>query len=235
MSSSNLRVRLLFGGAALAALVLVSSGCSDEESNVASTEAAAVSTTSSLAADTTTTPVAPTTVASSAATIDPTALLQQGVATLGTTYHFRSSVVVNGVETLLAEGDRVGDGSRLSLTSGGATVGYIITPAASWAQPEGGEWELLDAPPVTADPILALAAPSAVGVLSDDGTTVRLRVTVSAATLGVGTEGTADVEVVVSSGVITEVDYTTTAADGVASVATIFGPVVDATPVVPPI
>jgi hypothetical protein len=232
MSSSNPRVRLLLGGAALAALVLVSSGCSDEESNVASTEAAAVSTTSSLAADTTTTPTAPTT---AAATVDPAALLQQGVATLGTTYHFRSSVVVNGAETLLAEGDRVGDGSRLSLTSGGATAGYVITPTGSWAQPEGGEWEALDVPPATADPILALAAPSAVGVLSDDGTTMRLRVTVSAATLGVSAEGTADVEVVLTSGVISEVDYSTSTADGVASVATSFGPVVDATPVVPPI
>jgi hypothetical protein len=234
MSSGIVRVRLLLGGAALAALGLVSSACSDEASNAASTEGAAVSTTtSSLAAGTTTPATAPATTV--VATVDPTALLQQGVATLGTTYHFRSSVVVNGAETLLAEGDRVGDGSRLDLTSGGATVGYVITPAGSWAQPEGGDWELLDVPPATADPILALGAPSAIGVLSDDGTTVRLRVTVSAATLGVGTEGTADVEVVITAGVISEVDYSTATPDGVASVATIFGPVVDPTPVVPPI
>jgi hypothetical protein len=231
MSSRSMRVRLLFGGAALAALVLVSSGCSDEASNVAANNAAAGSTTSSVAAlDTSSTAPATTIVT----TVDPTALLQQALATLGTTYHFSSSVVVNGAQTLLAEGDRVGDGSRLSLTSNGATAGYIVTPAGSWAQPEGGDWELLDVPPATADPIAALAAPAAVGVLSDDGTTVRLRVTVSATALGVGTDGTADVEVVISSGVITEVDYSSTAPDGVASVATTFGPVLDATPVAPP-
>jgi hypothetical protein len=232
MSFEFLRVRLLFGGAALAALVLVSSGCSDDSSNVAANNA--TETTSLPSLDTGSTAASTTPPTTIVTTIDPTATLQQALAALGTTYHFRSTVVVNGAETLVAEGDRVGDGSRLSLTSNGATAGYIITPAGSWAQPEGGDWELLDVPPATADPILALAAPAAVGVVSDDGTTVRLRVTVSATTLGVGTEGTADVEVVITSGAITEVDYSTTAPDGVASVATILGPVADATPVAPP-
>jgi hypothetical protein len=216
-------------------MALVSSGCSDDSSNVAANNAAAETTQvtqSTLAPPVVGSTAPPTTIA--AAPVDPVALLQQGLATLGTSYHFRSSVVVNGVETLVAEGDRMADASRLSLTSGGATAAYIITPAGSWAQPEGGEWEQLDVPPATADPILALAAPSAVGVLADDGTTVRLRVTVPAEALGVGTEGTADVEVVVTSGTITEVDYSTTVQDGVASVATTFGPVADPTPIAPP-
>lgn len=231
MSSRSLRVRLLLGGAALAALVLVSSACSDEDANVAADNAAADASTTTVAVLDTGSTAPPSTIVT---TVDPAALLQQALATLGTTYHFRSSVVVNGTETLVAEGDRVGDGSRLSLTSGGATVGYLITPAGSWAQPEDGDWEQLDVEPATADPILALSAPSAVGVVSDDGTTVRLRVTVPAASLGVGAEGTADVDVVITNGAITEVDYTTTTASGVASVATTFGPVADATPVAPP-
>ena len=72
-------------------------------------------------------------------------------------------------------------------------------------------------------------------MLSDDGTSLRLRVTVSALTLGVGSSGTSDVEVVLKGGAITEVDYATTKDGNVASVATVVGPVADATPISPPI
>jgi hypothetical protein len=236
MSFGNSRVRLLLGGAALATFTLLSVSCTSGSSDVAGTSAVSDASTTTLAPGT-----APPTAAATAppttvvATVDPNALLQQGLAGLASGYHFRSSVVVNGTETLVAEGDRVADASRLTLISGGATVGYIITAAGSWAQPEGGEWEALDVSPATADPIFALSAPSAVGVLSDDGTTVRLRVTVPAPALGVGADGTADVEVVLTAGVIKEVDYTTAVQGGVASVATTLGPVADPTPITAPI
>ena len=45
----------------------------------------------------------------------------------------------------------------------------MILPDASWAQPEGGEWELLDVPPASTDPMSALTAPISIGVLSDSG------------------------------------------------------------------
>jgi hypothetical protein len=211
----------------------MSVSCSSGSSGVSANTAVSDASTTTLAPSTAPSTAPPTTIV--VATVDPNALLQQGLAGLASGYHFRSSVVVNGTETLVAEGDRVADASRLTLISGGATVGYIITAAGSWAQPEGGEWEALDVSPATADPIFALTAPSAVGVLSDDGTTVRLRVTVPAPALGVGADGTADVEVVLTSGVITEVDYTTAVQGGVASVATILGPVVDPTPITAPI
>jgi hypothetical protein len=212
--------------------VSCSSGSSGVSANTAVSDASTTTLAPSTAPSTTPSTTPPTTVV---ATVDPNALLQQGLAGLADGYHFRSSVVVNGTETLVAEGDRVADASRLTLISGGATVGYIITAAGSWAQPEGGEWEALDVSPATADPIVALSAPSAVGVVSDDGTTVRLRVTVPAPALGVGADGTADLEVVLTSGVITEVDYTTAVQGGVASVATTLGPVVDPTPITAPI
>jgi hypothetical protein len=150
-------------------------------------------------------------------------------------YHFSSTYVVNGVASLTGEGDRVGDSSRFVLTQNGATVSYIVTPTATYAQPANGEWQLLDTPPAATDPITALNAPAAIGVLSDDGTSLRLRVTVSALTLGVGSSGTSDVEVVLKGGAISEVDYATTKDGNVASVATVVGPVVDATPISPPI
>ena len=80
----------------------------------------------------------------------------------------------------------------------------------------------------------ALTAPVSIGVLADNGSEVKLRVTVLATALGVGSEGNADLDVVIKDGVLFEVDYATPVSGGVASVATTFGPVVDPTPVTPP-
>ncbi len=206
------------------AFALGSTSCSSDGSNVAADRAVTAST------------VAPTVPASTiVTTTNPTVLLQQALFGLSAGYHFTSLVVVNGAQTLLADGDRIGADTRLNLASNGVIVSYIVTASGSYALPEGGEWELLDVAPATADPIAALGAPTAVGVLSDDGTTVRLRVTVPALALGVGADGSADVDVVLTSGVVTEVDYSAPVDGGVATVATTIGPVVDATPIVAPI
>lgn len=221
MSFARSRVRSLLAGTALTLFSLVTAACSGSDSSPAESSAAAASTSAP----------APT-IASS---IDPAATLKTALASLSTGYHFVSNVVVNGTDTLVAVGDRVGTGSRVDLTSNGATVKYIILADASYAQPVGGEWEKLEVPPASTDPMSALTAPVAIGVLADDGTTVRLRVTVLAVALGVASSGNADVEVVISGGTLTEVDYAAPTADGMASVATTFGPVLDATPVTAPI
>jgi len=228
MSLSELRVRSLLGGAVLALVSLVAVGCSSNDNNVAANNADNASTAAASASST----VPASTIVS---TIDPGPLLKTALATLAGGYHFSSTYVVNGVASLTGEGDRVGDSSRFVLTQNGATVSYIVTPTATYAQPANGEWQLLDTPPAATDPITALNAPAAIGVLSDDGTSLRLRVTVSALTLGVGSSGTSDVEVVLKGGAISEVDYATTKDGNVASVATVVGPVVDATPISPPI
>lgn len=226
MQFSNSRMRLPFGGAALATLALVLVGCSSSSSNVAANNA-----TGSTNLSATTIPVS--TIVS---TIDAPAELTKVLAGLAGGYHFTSTFVVNGVQTVVAAGDRIGDASRLKITQGAAIVNWIVLPTASYAQPDGGDWQQLDTPPATTDPISALNAPSAVGVLVDDGTKIRLRVTVSAATLGVGKDGNADLEVVIKGGLLIEIDYgTPVSGGGVASVATVIGPVADATPIVAPI
>jgi hypothetical protein len=229
MSFSELRMRLLFGGAALALFSLGTVGCSSDSSNVSANNADNTSTT--LVAAVSTTAPATTIVAK----VDPAPVLQDALKSLSKGYHFSSTFVVNGAVSLTAQGDRVGDSSRLDVTTNGATVSYIVTPTASYAQPANGEWQLLDTPPAATDPITALNAPAAIGVLSDDGNAVRLRVTVSALTLGVGATGNTDVEVVLTKGVITEVDYATTKDGNVASVATIISALTDTTPIVAPI
>lgn len=227
MSFGHSRVRLLLGGAALASLLLVSAGCSSDDSDVDANSADA--TTTVVSAEST---AAPSTIASS---VDPGPVLQTALAQLAAGYHFTSNFVVNGSQVLTADGDRIGDASRFTVSTNGAVVNYITTPAGSWAQPDGGDWDQIDDAAPVSDPVAALLAPAAIGVLSDDGTSMRLRVTVSAVTLGVAQEGTVDVDVVITNGAITEIGYSTTVDGSVGSVATTVGPVVDPTPIVVPV
>jgi hypothetical protein len=222
-------MRSLFGGAAFALLVLASAGCSSDSTGVTanSAEPTVASTAAPTAGGETTAPSTPT-------SVDPTTLLQQALAGLQPGYHFTSVFTVNGAVVLKADGDRIGDSSRFSVTTNGALVNYITTPAGNFAQPDGGDWDQLTTQPAVVDPITSLNAPSAITVVSDDGSAVRLRVTVSAVTLGVGASGTADVDVVVTGGAVTEIGYTTTVNNNVGSVANTIGPVVDATPITAP-
>lgn len=226
MTSDNLRMRSLFGGAAFALLVLLA-GCSSDSSGVVADSTAA--TTSSVAAS------VPASETTAPTTVDAPALLQQGLAGLQPGYHFTSVFTVNGSVVLKADGDRIGDSSRFSVTTNGALVNYITTPGGNYAQPDGADWDQLTTQPSVVDPITSLNAPSSVTVVSNDGTAIRLRVTVSAVTLGVGASGTADVDVVLTGGAITELGYTTTVDGNVGSVSNIIGPVVDSTPIVAPV
>jgi hypothetical protein len=220
------QTRPLLGGAAFAFLSLATLGCSSSASSGVAADSASASTLQIA----TTAP--PTTIVSS---INGADALAKALAALGPNYHFTSTFVVNGAQTIVADGDRIGDGSRLTITQSGATVHYVVLPTASYAQPEGGDWQLQDTPPASTDSIKALASPSAVGVLVDDGTKIRLQVTVDAAALGVGT-GTANLQAVIVGGVLTEVDYgTPVKGGGIASVASVFKAPIDATPVAAPI
>jgi hypothetical protein len=169
-----------------------------------------------------------------AAAPDPAATLQAALAALSGTYHFDSTVTLDGVVALVAEGDRVGDGSRLTLTSKDGTASYLITPTGSWVMPEGGEWQQVDADPATADPIGALRTPTAVKNAAPNGPTAHLDVTVPPAALGVPGDAPVDLDVAVTSAVLSSVSYATTVGGKPATVTATFGPAQDASPVLPP-
>jgi hypothetical protein len=229
------------GAGLLCSALLVGSSCSSTAQRTVTTPAA---TTSVAAAPTSTvaTTVVPgvdTTVAQVVATtapVDAPAVLAQAVAALANGYHFTTRVFVNGEETLVADGDRIAASSRLTLFSKGGSVAYVITPEGSWALPENGEWSALDTPPATADPIIALQTPTAVTLVSSDGVTTALTVTVGAAALGVAAEGVADVQVTVSGGQLQQVRYSAALTDGtVAEVSAAISPLVDTSPIVAPL
>jgi hypothetical protein len=232
MSMTAVRVRSLFGGAALAALLLGASACSDDAGSTKNTTGALQQ---SATVEATGTDAAATTNEIVPVAIDAAATLQTGLAGLTGGYHFLSVVTVNDTESLRAEGDRIGADSRLTLVGPGGTVQYIITPDGSYALPEGGEWEALDVAPATADPITSLQSPSAVATSSVAGDTITLTATVDALQLGIAATGTADVQIVLTGGAITQISYTTPVEGGTAVVRTDVSPLADTTPIVAPI
>jgi hypothetical protein len=167
--------------------------------------------------------------------IDAPGLLQAALVSLDAGYHFRTTVSISGTEVLVADGERVGDGTRLTIWSNGTSVAYVITPDGSWVFPEGGEWQALDTAPATTDPLLALRTPTAVTGSSTDGVVATLVATVAANSLGVPSDSTADVVISVNGSSLSDVSYDASVDGQTANVRSVFGPVVDPTPVAAPI
>lgn len=174
-------------------------------------------------------------VATQAPTADDAANLKAAVAALGSDYHFATTAQINGTTVLTAEGDHVGDGARLTLTSGAGSVLYVVTAAGSWAKPENGDWAVLDVAPATADPIAALARPSAVAKVPNPVEGEEYAAVVSLADLGVAGTGTTTLVVTLVDGRITKVTYTTSESGQVAQVSTVLGAAKNADPVVAPV
>lgn len=223
------RVRLLSRGAALAALVLAGAACSSDGGSTTTTAATSIPP----VADSTATTAAAVSTAP-ATTVDAPAALQAALAGLAGGYHFTAVATVNGTPTLQADGDRIGDSSQLSLTNNGATVEYVITPQGSYAKPTDGDWQQLDVPPATADPIDALKLPVAVVQQPTTDGTVVLRTTVPATALGLSSADNVDVDVTLSAGAITRIAYSAPVEGGTAMMVTDISALADSTPITAP-
>ena len=169
-----------------------------------------------------------------APTVDGATLLQSAVAAMAAGYHFTTTLTINGAVVLTADGDRVGDGTRLGVTQGGASVQYVITRGGTWVQPAGGEWQQLDSPAATTDPIAALAAPTSVTVASVTGSATTVTATVQPAALGLAGNTPVDMSATVDNGAITTVGYSAMVNGQPAVMQASIGPVADATPVTAP-
>ena len=184
---------------------------------------------------------APTTIAvaatAAAADIDPVALISAGLDALAAGYHFTTTVTLDGADVLVADGDHVGDGTRISVTrSDGAAVDYVVTPAGSWVRPTGGEWDVVasDTPPTT-DPLVALRTPTTASVTSIEGTVTTIVATVPALALGVAADGEAQVLITLDGTALRDISYSTQLDGRAAVVRSLVGPVADATAVVAPV
>jgi hypothetical protein len=245
------QVRVPRRGADLAAIVvgiaaIVTACASGNATTTASTSGATTIVVASTTAAPTSTAVGPTTVAPAATAapttaapsttppIDPATTLQQGLAGLGTNYHFTTTATVDGATVLTADGDRIDDGQRFAVTANGATVQYVITPDGTWVEQAGQDWQQLDDQPATADPVAALGAPTSVALAGTSGTTTTLTVSVPATALGVSADGDVPLTATVTDGVLGAVSYATTVSGRPAAVQATFGPPADAQPVTAP-
>jgi len=232
--------RSLVRGAGLLVAALAVVGCSPAGSTSESSVPSTTVTTAPIVAVATLPPDVPTTTAAPVPTtpfVDGAALLGQALDAIVPGYHFTTTVTVDGVVTLTADGDRVADGTRLSLTGQGAVVAYVITPDGTWVQPDGGTWEALDSGPANTDPIAALKSPTTVQVDGVDATVTRLTTTVPATALGIpGDPATvATVQVAIDGTTLHDITYSATVDGRAATVQAVIGPVVDPTPVTPPV
>lgn len=174
-------------------------------------------------------------VATQAPTAEDATALKEAVAALGANYHFVTTATVNGSTVLTAEGDRVGDGARLMLTSDAGAVSYVVTADGSWAKPENGTWAALDVPAATTDPLSALGSPSIVAKVPDSPLGQDYAAVVQNDALGISGGGTATLVVTVVDGRVTAVTYTSVVSGQAAQVTTVLSAVTNAEPVVAPV
>ena len=176
-----------------------------------------------------------TTVPAATTPVDGNALLNGAMDATASGYHYHAIATIAGAVAVEVDGDRVGDGTRLGVVRDGVAVQYVITPDGTWVQPDGGDWDQLDTPPATSDPILALRSPTSVSVDSVDGDSVHLTVSVPATSLGLSGDAIVPLAVVITGGMLTQVVYSTTIDGQPASIDTAVGPALDPSPVVAPI
>jgi hypothetical protein len=162
-------------------------------------------------------------------------LLGEALAGLGTAYHFVTSVRVGDTVVMTAEGDRIGAGVRLELTTDTGVVSYVVTPDGSWAKPENGTWGELDVPDAATDPMESLVDATAVTLGPSAEGVQQLEVEVPNESLGVPGGGSATVTVQIRDSKVSQVSYRTTVSGQSAEVTTVFGEPRDTSEVVAPV
>ncbi len=228
-------VRSLARGAGLLAFTVALLGCSSSNDSAATLPpVGTVGATAPADPTTTALPLATELPTTTLAPVDGVALLQSSVDALAAGYHFTTTITVDGALALSADGDKVGDGTRLVIDSNGAQVSYVILPAGTWVLPVDGDWEQLEAAPST-DPITALRTPQGVTVDANDGTTVQLTATVPSVSLGIPGDASVTVQVTVVGGAISAITYNADVDGKPGVVQAAIGPIVDGTPVTPPV
>ncbi|MGH9134750.1 MAG: hypothetical protein ACRDZZ_12485, partial [Ilumatobacteraceae bacterium] len=132
-----------------------------------------------------------------------------------------------------AEGDRVADGTRVDVTTGGSTVSYAITAEGTWVFADG-TWSELDQPAPAIDPVSALRTPDSVIVASYGSGPTVLTGTYPAAALSLAGDGTVDVTIEIDGTALRSITYVSTQTGAPATVRADISALVDATQVTLP-
>ncbi len=219
---SHGRVRPSFRRAALvataASILLIAAACSP--SSDTTTDADGPATTVAAGATSTST-------VDAGEGIDVRALLSEALARYEDGYEFDAVAEVDGAEAANVSGVVIGDKAQMTITSGDATVTYIITPDQSWIQSEGGEWQEDESGEALERPLDDLASPNSITIVSaDDGGISAVGIYDGAA---FESDGPVELNLRFVDGFLVKASYTTE----LASVTTTFAPLGDQVIVVP--
>lgn len=160
---------------------------------------------------------------------DPQAVLSAAFDEIAGGYHFVTTGTIGDQTVVTAEGDRIGDATRLSVTSNGSSVDYIVAPTGAWASVDA-EWEALDQPPIT-DPVTPLRAPATLEVESVDDSVVVLIGTYPPTALSLTGDAPVPVYFVIDGTTLQTITYRADTEQGAAEVVATISPLADATPI----
>ena len=229
--------RLLMATAAAASLAAGCSSSDDVASESANTSGPDVTTPVDTAASDTSTPDAQTGDPTTTIALSPdeaAALLEESLAaSTAAGYTFQTVVTAGGGLAMQGDGDRIGDGVRLTVRRDDAIVQYIVLPEGTWVKAAEGPWATTDEELATIHPLAALSAATSVNPGPADGGTVVVEVPSSA--LGFPGDDVIDLNVTITDGLIESVQYDTTVQGTPASVLMKLLPLADSTEIVPPI
>ncbi len=146
-------------------------------------------------------------------------LLSSALALYGDGYQFAAVAEVQGSEAAMISGVVIGQSAQMTITSGDATVSYVITPDGSWIQTEGGEWLEVDSVGAIERPLEDLASPTSVTIVSTNDTGIAAVAAYDGATFN--SEDAVEMNLLFVDGRLVSASYTTNEA----SVSTTFSPV----------
>jgi hypothetical protein len=166
--------------------------------------------------------------------VDGATVLQAALDQLAAGYHFSSTATVNGTAAVTAAGDRVGDSTRMNVSSNGAAVDYVVTPTATWVNKDG-TWSEVTDDTAPADPLGALRAPTSVTVApSVAGAPMVLTASYPASALSLPGDAAVEVEFTINGSALSSLSYSSTSDGGAAEVHTEITALVDTSPVTVP-
>jgi len=113
----------------------------------------------------------------------------------------------------------IGQSAQMTITSGDATVSYVITPDGSWIQTEGGEWLEVDSAGAIERPLEDLGSPTSVTIVSTNDAGVTAVAVYDGAAFR--SEAAIEMNLLFQDGRLVSASYTTNEA----SVSTTFSPV----------
>jgi len=132
--------------------------------------------------------------------------LAAAIAATGDTYAFTSIVTAAGVEITSVEGVQYQGAGSYLVTTGGATVEYIVAPEGRWFRQPLGEWVPLQEPAPVRAPLAVFEAPALVEEISDEGGVTVFAATFDGVALGFAA-GDITVTFQVRDGLLAQIEY----------------------------